>query len=982
MSVLADAGLLDRVIFPAWYLEITGFPYRFYSHASDPPPASADHTDVLAVQAVSRGGSSLEADQGRVRQKPITVTLDRTTYWDVGAAAQALQRLRPEGARRRLLLLTSVTSAGVADIEVQTDNSGWDAAGIIYLEAEAIEYTGLAGTGGPGDPWRFTGITRGALDTMPASHLVDGAQGLECWVLSDVVAWRTRPAKLYLRNSGATGWAEWLVGFVEGSPRSAAEGIELRLVPWDAILDVELGGAHLDCGLAHAWRVMTVGHRDQIEMAQIWEVGQAVNVQSGAFAPVAAGAIVANTGPYADVFDITLAATDPRHPSLKVQQAPNVADFNPTAIPAADTFTAPGSPAPNVLHGPGGGAGLADSVPIVNARTALTALATIDPSAIGTEVTLRWPLDYLSAINAVWAPGTNKGATGLWADGLIIEREQRADGPRLSLKLNSTKHAGKLICRWVSGAILGRSLDYPIRLAPDDSTTWRNGTVEWEHDEQLGQESGSANGRRLVEIYIADAFFQRGEPAITVDSAKTAVGVESWWVVTWDERGEEREETFRGKITGTVTAGGQTVGYRLEVTSGLQDTPSFGDWPGFGRCRIRPACVWKRADLRRVIVEMLTSVEGAGVNGAYDTQPYGLGVPASAVDAVQILDYPLPPALAVVDITIAEPRKAAEILAPLLVAAGVALQPHLDPETGLRRIRLAQMTRASVVESVATLAVGDWTVDPEVTGTDDKVTNSWTLKVRDSAGVDRLTRWSDRDSARAHGEVRGAELDLREVHLPLADEAASAAAALRSVFGQLRASMAWPRRTAGGAVDQSALLHLDACDVVTVSADELVGYDGAEGVAGIPLRLADIEHDVEQGTSQIEGVLDGLAGTGWAPSLYVEAVIGPTIVRVAANRYTDTEGPTGAARADLDFWTTGPATLCPAAGWTGATGTITVINTGTRQVTFAAAHGLLAGDSIDPVVYDSAAAMQRLYAFLADAALGLGAGPAAAKTWS
>lgn len=992
MTALSDAGLLDRVIDAAWYLEVAGLPYRLYSHPSDPPAPAAGYTDVCCITSVSKGGSSLDAAAGRVRQRPVTVTVDRTTYWEGGPVARDLQRLRPEGARRRLLLRTTVAATGAAPVEVTTTHASWPAAGTLYVDAEAITYTGKAGTGGPGDPFRFTGVTRGALGTMPTSHLVDEAQALQPWVLSDVVAWRSRPAILWLRNAGATGWVQWMRGMIEATPRSTAGGIELRLVPWDAMVDVDLGGTHLDCGLARGWRVMTVGHADQMVMSQIWEVGQAVNVPSGAFVPVATGAVVASTGQYDDVFDITLPTTDPRHPAIRVDQAfpPTPPTVVPTALPAADTFTTPGFPAVRPVHGPAGvfgapGANHGEPVPIRNARTALSLTAQVDPSAVGTEVTLRWPLDYLEAVNAVWAPGTNKGATGAWADALLIEREQRADGPRLSLKLNSTQHAGQLICRWVSGAVGGgRHLDYPIRVAPAASPpTWVNGSVQWEHDEQLGQESGSANGRRLVDLLLAEAFYQRGEPAVTITAAPTAVGVESWWVVTWDELGEERTATFRGKVTGAVTVGGQTVGYRLEVTSPIRDTPTFGEWPGYRRARLRPACVWKRADARRILVELLTSVEGAGNNGAYDVQPYGLGVPVAAVDTAQILTYPVPLALARWTVKIAEPRKASDLVQAMMVAWGTVLQPHLDPVTGLRQLRLASVSRANPVESVASLGSGDWTVDPEETGVEDAVVNAWSIKVLDKRGAEDVARWVDRESARAHGETRAGELDLREVDLPQADEAASAAAALRSVFGELRAAHAWPRKVASGAVDQAVLIHLDAADVLTVSADDVVGYDGAEGVAGVPLRLSEIEHDPEAGTSRVEGVLDALNGTGWAPSLYVEAVISAVRVRVAANRYSDTTGPTGATRRDLDFWAVGQQAMpVPAAGWAGVARTVVDLDTVTREVELDAAHGLGVGDAIDPVDYDAAPAAQQVYAFLADANRTLGAAGDEAKTYS
>lgn len=970
MSAIADARLQDRDAAPCWYLQIAGLPWRPYAGAA--PPADAAYTDVEAIEHVSRGGSTMEPDKGRVRQTGITISVATADHGDLGSMAQDLRRLRPEGARRRLLLLTSVEATGTADIEVTTDNGAWPSAGLLYIDDECIAYTGLAGDGSPGDRWRFTGITRAQLGTQSVTHFVDEAQAQQTWVVSDVVSWRTRPATLYLQMEGGTAWVEWMVGFVDGTPQGDDRGaLHLRLVGWEGILDTELGGDTRVAGLSRQRHLLTVGVADQIVMTQAWEEGHGCATLTKAADAAGSGAITASTGQYDDVFDDSLAAPHPRHPKIKVRQATAPAPMLPTvAGPGSFTVTAPAEPSQNCLA----------SEEVVNETTAEAYTATIDGSALGTEVLLRWPVDYLAAINAAWAPGTNKGVGGAWADVQIQRLDAGTRRPAVSVKLNSTKHAKDLLISWDAQDV-GRLLAYPLRMAaPDVAPLWWTSLegvsrLAWEREVRVGRTREPDNGRNVFAITdLAEAFYQSGEPVMLLDGAPAAAGVTFYWSATVDERGEERKLTFRGAISGASTEAGVTVGYRVEVEDPTS-VPSFGDWPGFSRSKIRPAAVWREADMRRILVEILTSVEGAGVNGAYDVQPYGLAVPSSSVDVDQILSYPIPPALLRWSVTIDEARKASDILVPMLVAAGAVLQMHLDPASGVRKLRMVPVARAADVESVATLAADEWELDLAAPAADDRVINAWVFKLRTADGREVTDTWSDRASIRAHRETRQQTIDLRDARIDLADEAASGAAALRSIYGELDASYAWPRRLAAGAVSQDRLIFVDAGDVITVSCDELVGYDGTEGITSQPVRLQQVEHDVEGGRTQISGALTIAAGAGWNTSLYVEAVVSPTVVRVAANYYTDATGPDGQVQRDLDDWAVGDdAVMCPLGAWAGTVRTITAINTSSREVTFGAAHGLAAGDSIDPPSYTDASAVQKRLAYLADDALKLGAG--------
>lgn len=992
MSALTDSRITDRDGAVCWYLQIAGFAWRPFAGA--PPPSDADYTDIESIVEVSAGGSDVEPDQGRVRHTPVAVMLAPPDNAQGEAFAQDLRRIRPEGADRQLQLLTTIASTGTAAVEVATSNAAWPATGVFHVDAECFSYTGVAGDGTVGNRYRFTGITRHYRQpaSCQTSHLVDEERAQSAWVVSDVVSWRTRPATLYLQLEGGTAWVEWLVGFIDSTPQGDDRGqLRLQIVPWDAALDNEIGGESLVCGLAHGYHLLTVGRADQFYMRQIWREGHAVRERTSQASGQFSQTVYCDTKSYADVFDDGLAADHPRHPDIKVDAGISPDHDNPT-VTADDEFTTADPAFPSAdIPGPGGAGTLNRSVEVRNVRTEELYTATIDPGAIGDEVLKRWPDDYLAAINSAFSPGTNKGADGVWCDLEITEWLPRFRGPGLSLKLNSTLHKDSVLVVLVSPGVPGRGLAYPLRPVPKDSEVVFErgddrvkGRIEWGTQVEVGRGRDGGNGRDARAIRpLAEAFYQTGEPVLMLDRLPIATGVATAWSLEWvDEDGAEYSALIRGTVTAAVVDGTTTVGYRLLVED-PDNTPMFGDWPGQPRAILRPAAVWKGADFRRIIVELLVSVEGAGVNGAYDVQPFGLGIPQAAVDVDQILNVAIPAALARWSVTIDKARKVSDVIAEMLQASGYVLQMHLDPVTGARKIRMVQVVRASSVEAMLHLGADEWELDPVPPATDDKVINAWVLHLKAKDGREVTDRWSDTASIRAHRETRSQELDLTGAQIDLATEAASGAAALRSVYGELASAYAWPRRVAAGGVRHPSIVHIDAGDVLTLDSDDLVGYSGREGVSGLAVRIQRCRHDVEHGRSTLTFVYDPAPGTGWNASLYVEAVVSSTKVRVAANEYTETTGPNGETRRDLDFWTVGQsAVMCPRGAWAGLTRTISAINTVNREVTFSAAHGLAVGDSIDPVAYDSAPAAQQALAYQADDALGIGAGPAVAKVYS
>lgn len=985
MSQIADARLDGEVIRPAYYVQIAGFATRFYS--LDAPPVASGYTDVRSVVSVGGVKSKMDAQRGVVTHSPVDVEIvDDQMGGAIASAARDMRRLRYDGADRNAYLITTVEATGTAAIEIDRDHASWPSSGYLHVGQECIAYTGKAGTGGPGDAYRFTGVTRGALGTLARQHIVDARQAWAPVVTSHIVGWRTRPCVIYVRGhrplGGSGGWVQWMAGFIDSSPEvqsDAAITIRLRVVPWDAlIVSGRVGGDELVCGLAQGYHLFTAGTCDRITMLQQWGRGEAVSETATASVLAGSGHLYCATLAYDDVFDLALTAGEPRRPEIAVSLG-NVESAYPDAVLSSNEFDMPAAfPA------------VAITVPpwhvVTNAATAELYQAKVTTASEGTEELVEWPREALERINQDrtggppaesawgWGGGTNKGDNGLWARVRVDEFNAEHNGPSVSAQLNSRYHAGSLEIIFSGRSRDGRNdgIGYMLRIT--DAT----GDAEAQEEAEDPRFALRVSGRRddpadrvtRAIAPICTAAYQRGEPVVLLDRLTVATSTPWDWAVIWtDVGGDEKEWDFRGEVTGSVTnVDGEIVGYRLELDDPSR-VVSFGDWPGFPQARIRPVAAWRGADPRTILVELLVSLEGAGVNSIYDVLPFGLGIPEDHVDITQIVTHPISPTAARWTVAIRKPIEVAKIIGPMLRAMGAALVMAIDPETGQRRIRLTQIGLAASTDSLATLSADKLVVQPWGTTSDEAITNAWTIKLRTVGQTEYTATWTDRDSVLAHGgEVRTAEEDLSTLDMELARDGSSIAAQLRPTLNEWRALYAWPRKLLAGAALARHAWFLEAGDVVLLSTPHAVEYDGTVGVSAIPVRVSEVSHELERASSRLVVSYHGGRGTGWAPSLRVETVVSATAVTVEANAYTDAQHRiTGAAQQDLDYWSVGQdAMMVPIGAWSGTTREITAIDTGTRQVDLDGAHGLSVGDSIDPLSYASAPAAHQGYAYLAD----------------
>jgi len=303
---------------------------------------------------------------------------------------------------------------------------------------------------------------------------------------------------------------------------------------------------------------------------------------------------------------------------------------------------------------------------------------------------------------------------------------------------------------------------------------------------------------------------------------------------------------------------------------------------------------------------------------------------------------------------------------------------------------LAAASSASVADDVDRVITDeDWLADTLPTwGTDDEITNRWVFRVNhgedadeeDEAGLEIIV--VDQASIGAHGDGKTVELDLRGVVVD-EDDVGGAEAIVQSLAARLMAQFGDPRRTWRGSVQLGLGVfgHLGA--VYLVGSRFLRAY----GNVGLVSSSTSGTAVAFNGGRVIEETLDywgegadfvfqhyGINAAGWAASAQVAAVVDPTTIQVDQNAYTPSVHPiTGEDFRDVDGFFTGQDTLGFPPANRDAAAALSVASTdrAANRITFTGAHGLGVGDIVTPASYDLA--VNRLYAYLSDAAGTLGA---------
>jgi hypothetical protein len=359
-------------------------------------------------------------------------------------------------------LITSLDQDNaVTTIEIDRDHAAVTVPSIVHIGSEAFYVIGKAGTGGVGDPWRFTLATRGVAETQIQQHavnIVTGQQPLVYWSANNLgcANWRSRRARLEMAQVKSDGtlsdFVEIIRGFVDATPRVDGDGlrITLELLPFTTLLDNKLATKTTitETQLVQGWHYFEYPFASTLEHGQWWEqigsvfdmdinnvaIGGAVNI------PVPVGGTVFHQGAY----DVTLPQDHPRKGVIYITMYGDIYECQGYALgvpPGSDSFViaAPGLRAPGVT--PFNSVSNKNDIELISVDVA--------SGPLGTRTLLRWPDAAIDAVQTSWNPGTFLGIAGAWANVTIDSTAE--EGPQLVCSYNiEGKHFGTelQICLW------------------------------------------------------------------------------------------------------------------------------------------------------------------------------------------------------------------------------------------------------------------------------------------------------------------------------------------------------------------------------------------------------------------------------------------------------------------------------------------------------------------------------------------------------
>lgn len=1000
-----EAGTHHRV----FILAVSGLSHRYVSHtgveAMAIPDVGSNYTDVEAIVHV--GDESWETDPvgGIVTHRPIALKLASAgknataetdplmTFGRVGSSASTWSAI-----------VTESVDQSDTTIKINEDPSVLTFPALLHVGAETIKATAGAGNDpdpDAGNPYRLT-VVRGVANTVPQRHTVETYNGVQTSeqpeVTAEVVAWRTRRAILYIAAGRADGSisepVEYMRGVIDRTPEPGEDGLSctVELVPYTGLLDVEVAALGTTTELVDTHHYFAAGRASTLSYEMRWGQGQLIQAQATALAAVNAVVIqVDDTAQHDALADNSLTDLHPRRGAMT--------SFN---LPASQQ---------NVLPtGYVGGyqvAALTTQVEVGtlnNQPAAETFEFHLAGRDRGDAALVEWP-GILATERDGWTPGTVDGLDGSWVDVLI---SWETGNPHLEISPNwrdedvIPRGSGYIEFRygaplergedgralqtvgqvWSSGAAAQPTSGlylawYPVDMSAPDDPTYQDtsiqageGSVPAKPNRRITRQRGKFTEDFDIRGVCTGGWYQTGElyMLITDELPVPTSGLGVVLLTYVDALGNENLALARYSA---CTA--QATGYTLTLGN-PGHVPSVGNWPGRTRTRIEPA-IYLDGTPGEVLLMLLTSSGGQGVNGTYDRLVGGAALIADEdIDTESFERMRFPSTLPRWEQLMRDGDKLGDIITAILQLTGSTLG-MARTDDGRCVLRVMRTGPAMELESRGRIDEGDWAGAPRWT-TDDEIINrvAFTFDQGEDGKSTREIQFNSGKSQKAHGEVKAIEIDLPGIK-PAASAANTAIAMLRQPAQAIFRSMSEPRYTWQGMIHTGAALFAQPGAVYTISSPDLRDSDGW----GITSKLGRITQASiklwEEGASVTVTRFGGNIA-GWNASGLIASTPTADTITLAANQYSSTRHPySGLEQQDIDGFAVGDVILYePLANNDADTQhTITAVDRATNTLTFGAAHGMAVGGHIVPARYDAATAAHKALAYLSDTGGRLGA---------
>lgn len=973
-------------------LQIDGLESVFYSGQQEPSAAAlaaiggTGQAWSTGLQSVGATSASLSLREGVPESSSVAIRL----LIQPGNAARDLLRRAPFGASVRSTLLTSLPGAqatGAFTIYAVDPIDGFPATGYLWIGQECIAYGSKDNvlrtfTGGSGD--------RGKLGTRIQRHLADAARSRAPRIYADCCTWMRRPARVWVGQLKPNGdWKDAPVveaeGFISGIPqRDRDGGIEVQLDTLPSVLDLEFGGAQAETRLQEGWHLFDGVNGNKFDaFTQIWTQAAAFSEPAAANLAGGGSPLVTATGALSELFK----PGDASVMGLILRKAP-AAGVMPIAAVAIGA--GPDDVAGTVGLTGGAVAAITAGDLVVNSRVEFVAEHTFGTA--GTPAVVQWP-DAIDGLQAELQAAVTATPPGPWAACTIA-----ADGTMRIESQWEIPTPSPLLLRWLEpqastcwGLCPGSELpalseagidygDWPAFDSRPRAERRRNPRPAPAQDAEVEIAGSEA---RTMSLTIPSAWYQPPERYIlTEDSVASGAssGSPKWVIARHQRGGAEVRSAYRIiSETAASTITGGAPGYALEVHADDRTGPAIASLSDSEPPLIRGVAAWRDAPTSTIIAQAVGSYTGTGALGAYDVQPYGLGVPtalmlASSFDA--LATDPLGPRSHLFD----EAEDSKDIISALARSIGAVLTERLDQSDGRRKLSLEPVGLPVPQQSAASIADGDWLTDGRpVVITDDEVLTridfqmQWgdplqRISVEDEDRGTYTVTVVDSDSEGEHGSPSSEELPLYGIRAD-DDDPRTLQDVLLPIAQARFAAYGYTRCVIQGDVSYSLGVLLYPGAVVTIAASTLDGYDGLP-LASTAALVVSVERDVMAQRCTVRAVYWSANAAGWAPALQVTSATGyaaGVAIPVTSQFYAPDTSPTGAAQQDVDLFAVGDAvSFVPRGDFAGKVdATITAINTGTPSVTLDQNVPGAAG-TIRPRAHSAVSSTLQGYAYMAD----------------
>lgn len=880
-------------------------------------------------------------------------------------------------------------------VYVDGDLSAWPTSGYIHVGQEAIKYTG---TDTELEPHAFTGVSRGALGSQIAEHLVDSApfRSWKPWVTKNPTFFRGRACTVRVHDVAANGvvstsGVEILRGFLSAEPEQVGAVWRLTAVQDLGRFDVELGDARLATVLVEGYhyfdgetcRDLFIG--ETADVGSIWsstarqglEGVDQLSTDDGWTHERIWGTVRGNyNGNPANAL-LNCEATEEYEVPVTGYVNDGAGNRAFTLAREVDTY---------------GGSVWANEFEVRN----VTIPVAHDP---GLQV---WPEAVVNAFN-------DKANVTLTANGAFWYLDCSLSGNGESVLIQCdfpyNRERGPALTIYKDIPADPSLLWYPILNVPDDLIQARGFELEYARQgfrqrkiSIRARNSGLDEDRGAVAQLspVPSAFYQAGEKYLLVKDnlfPSLQPGSVASVRATW---GEGLETVLEITAVDAVTdENGASVGYRLTVSERSRNSPdtlSFGTY-GDTAPRLTPFVEFRGEDPRRLLLKLMLSGFSSSPGFPHAdysvlSPAYGLRIPPASVDIAGILRYPIPPVLSRLTFRPIKPVQARELIDPILQALGAALVTV--NVGGTLKISLVRARAGAPMLAQEAILNGDWIPeDRPVTSKLDEIYSTYRIKSNYSATEDKFlveANFEDADSFDAYGQQNAIEIPIRGLQLVpegVAAEGVYAHSALISVYKNLRALGGYATRVFQGSVRWSTAVNFTIGRTILASIAEARIGD-TRGIVSKPMLIRSREFDPVNRVVKLELLYRGRAVSSFAPCMRVTEVLSGNKVQLADNAYSDPVHPvTGEPQKDWTFYTANG--VVPAGGISvelvhvgseedNTVGTLTAVTAG--GVATIAAHGLSVGDRIRPRVWDNAASIHRIYAFIsADGVLGVSNDP-------